>query len=110
MTALMSISHRMSGVVLTIGAVLLAFWLITAAFFPPYFDLAMTYSMTLPGTIIIFGFSFALYYHLCNGIRHMFWDLGYLFKLKNAMVANWIVLLSAAALTAATWYCACEYM
>ncbi len=109
MTALMSISHRASGAVLVVGTVMAGLWLITAAFAPAYFDMIMALANTPIGTIVMFGFSFALYYHMCNGIRHMFWDLGFLFKLKNAAIANWVVLLSAAALTSMTWWCACAW-
>ena len=109
MTALMSISHRASGAVLVIGAIAFGLWLITAAFAPAYFDMVMGLANTHVGTVVMFGFSFALFYHMCNGIRHLFWDMGFLFKLKNATIANWVVLLSATALTAATWYCACMW-
>lgn len=110
MTARMSISHRISGLFLMAGATLFALLLIAAAFRPTYFDMVMGYINTDIGTWAMFGFSFLLYYHMCNGIRHLFWDVGLLFKLKNAFIANWIVLLSAAGLTAATWMCVCEYM
>ena len=110
MTARMSIFHRASGVFLIIGAVIFALWLITGAFAPAYFDMMMWYANTDLGTLAMFGFSFLLYYHLCNGIRHLFWDMGYFFKLKNACIANWIVLLSAAVLTGATWKCVSAYM
>ncbi len=110
MTARMSISHRISGVLLMAGSVVFALWLITAAFRPAYFDMMMALVNTKIGTLAMFGFSFLLYYHMCNGIRHMFWDMGFLFKLKNAAIANWVVLLSAAGLTFVTWKCVCEYM
>jgi len=51
----------------------------------------------------------ALFYHLCNGIRHMCWDLGYLFQIENAYKAGYVVLLATAILTASTWYCALNY-
>lgn len=109
MTAKMSITHRMTGVILLLGSILVATWLIAAALGPDYYDLAMM-AITHPlGLIVMVGWSAAFYYHLCNGIRHLFWDMGYLFKLKNARASGWLVLAATVLLTAMTWWCAGNY-
>ncbi|MGB1077124.1 MAG: succinate dehydrogenase, cytochrome b556 subunit, partial [Bdellovibrionales bacterium] len=65
----------------------------------PFTDFAQTHV----GLLLLFGWSLALYYHLCNGIRHLFWDMGYLFKIKNANRAGYVVLIATFILTVGTW-------
>lgn len=106
MTARMSITHRFTGIVLSGGLVIIAAVLITAAFAPDYYNLIMSYAATDYGTGFLFLWSLALFYHLCNGLRHLLWDMVLLFKLRNARIANWIVIFAALGLTVSTWYCA----
>ncbi len=108
MTALMSITHRATGVALVAGTALIAWWLAAAALGEEAYNIAMGYAQTPVGTFILFGWSIALFYHMCNGIRHLIWDMGFLFKLRNAAIANWVVLFATAGLTALTWWYACE--
>lgn len=108
MTALMSISHRATGIILAVGCLLISCFLVAAASSQLCYDKLMLYAMTPYGTAFLFAWSFALYYHLCNGIRHLIWDTVHLLDQKKAIAAGWIVLLATAALTAGTWYVACE--
>lgn len=107
MTAKMSITHRMTGVILMGGLLLMAGWLIAAALGEQYYAQAMALAASPVGQFVLFGWSAAFYYHFCNGIRHLFWDMGYLFKLPAANAAGWVVLLGTALLTAGTWFIAC---
>lgn len=106
MTARMSISHRFTGIVLSAGLVIISAMLIAAASFPDTYTLLMSWAATDYGTAFLFLWSLALFYHLCNGVRHLFWDMVLLFKLRNARIANWIVIFAALGLTLSTWYCA----
>ncbi len=106
LTAKMSITHRMTGVILMGGLLLMAGWLIAAVLGEEYYAHAMVLAVSPLGQIILFVWAAAFYYHLCNGIRHLFWDMGFLFKLQAAAVANWVVLIATAALTAGTWFIA----
>lgn len=106
MTSTLSILHRACGVALGIGTLMVAWWLIAAATSEKAYDAAMDFAGTPIGTFMIFGWSVALFYHLSNGIRHLFWDMGYLFKIQNAYKAGYLVLLSTVVLTASAWYCA----
>ena len=106
LTARMSILHRFTGVALTAGTVMVAWWLVAAATSEDAYNTAMDFAQSPLGTFMIFGWSLALFYHLSNGIRHMFWDVGYLFKKENANRAGYLVLLSTVILTAGAWYCA----
>lgn len=108
-TALMSISHRLSGAVLVLGTLLFAAWLIAAATGPEYYYMVMGWAQTGLGTLILFGWSVALFYHMCNGIRHLLWDAGWFLSKRGAATGNLLVLLATALLTAAVWLCACWY-
>ena len=104
MTSSLSIFHRAAGVALALGLFLVAWVLIAAATGPDAYDLAMGFVKSTPGTVMLFGWSVALFYHLSNGIRHLFWDLGYLFKIQNAYKAGYLVLFSTIILTMIAWY------
>lgn len=104
MTARMSITHRMTGVILQGGMVFLAGFLVAAAMGEEHYNLVMQWAAHPIGQIVLFGWAAAFYYHLCNGIRHLVWDTGRLFNVAQANLAGWIILLATAALTAGTWY------
>ena len=72
--ALMSISHRLSGVVLSTGTVLVAVWLMMLAAGEISFELAQSAVGHPLGQLVLFGYTAALFYHACNGVRHLFWD------------------------------------
>ena len=76
-TSVLSITHRATGIVLSLGAVLLVVWLVSAASGPEAFDVAQACAGSWLGYIFLFGFSVCLFYHLLNGIRHLFWDTGH---------------------------------
>lgn len=103
MTALMSISHRITGVILAGGCLLITAFFVAAAMGPEAYKTVMDYASTFWGMLFMFAWSFVLYYHLCNGIRHLLWDLVLILEEKNAIAAGWIVLLVTAMLTSATW-------
>jgi len=104
MTSVMSILHRATGVALAIGTILLVWVLIAAATNESYYDYVVGVLASPIGQLALLGMTFALFYHMCNGVRHLFWDMGYLFKLQNAFRAGWLVLASAVVLTAITWF------
>ena len=108
MTALMSITHRMTGVVLSGGCVLIAAFLVAAALGPDYYNPVMDYVRTDYGLWFMLAWAAALYYHLCNGIRHLIWDTVHLLEFGQAKAAGWVVLLATAILTAGTWYLATQ--
>ena len=81
-----SITHRATGIALAAGLVLLAWWLIAAATGPDAYGLFMTAAGNIIGEIILFGFLWSLCYHLLNGIRHLFWDIGYGFYVPTARI------------------------
>lgn len=103
MTSVLSILHRATGAALAIGTFMIVWWLVAAATGPEAYTHAQEFAKSEMGTLMIFGWSVALAYHLCNGIRHLFWDTGNLFKIKNAYAAGYVVLFLTAALVAYVW-------
>lgn len=98
-----SIAHRASGIVLAVGAVLLAIWLIAAANGPDAYAAVNGVFGSWFGQLIMFLWSFALFYHLCNGIRHLVWDVGAGLDLETARMTGFAAIGVAAALTIFVW-------
>lgn len=103
MTSVLSILHRITGVGLGLGALLLTFWVISAAAGPDAFATAQAFMGSWFGLLLLFGFTLALFYHLANGIRHLFWDAGFGFQLPQAYASGVAVLIAAVVLTAIAW-------
>ncbi len=103
LTSVLSILHRACGVALGAGAVLLVWWLVAAATGPAAYGEVQAIIGSIPGLILLFGWTFALFYHLCNGIRHLVWDAGYGFDLRTTYVSGWAVVAASVALTAIAW-------
>ena len=103
LTSILSIFHRMTGVALWGGTLFLVWWLAAAAGIGTPFAMAQEAIGHWIGRLLLFGFSFSLFYHLCNGIRHLFWDAGYGYELPVLAASGWAVLLVSGALTVASW-------
>ncbi len=107
LTSVLSIAHRGAGIALSVGVVFFAWWLLAAASGPEAYGAAQSFFGSVLGIIVLAGFSFALFYHLCNGIRHLFWDAGMGLELEQAYRSGWAVVAAAAVLTAGAWLWAC---
>ena len=103
LTSVLSILHRITGVGLGAGTLLLAWWLVAAAYGPDQFETAQAFIAWWFGRLLLFGFTFSLFYHLCNGIRHLFWDAGWGFELKTVYTSGWLVVIASLGLTAVSW-------
>lgn len=103
LTSVLSILHRITGVALAVGTILLVYWLIAAASGPVAFATAEALIGSWIGRILLFGWTFALYFHLSNGIRHLFWDAGFGFELKTVYASGWTVVVLAGVLTLASF-------
>ncbi len=110
LTAIMSISHRITGVSLTLGMLIVAAFLIAAGSSEAHYNLVMIVASSKIGLIILFLWSFALYFHMFNGIRHMFWDAGRFLEKDQAMRTNYVVLMFAVVATIVTWLFGCPYI
>jgi succinate dehydrogenase / fumarate reductase, cytochrome b subunit len=108
LTMFMSILHRITGVALSIGGLMVAWWLVAAMMGEGAYNIARDFAASPLGLFMLFGWSFCLYYHLFNGIRHLIWDTGRLFKIENAYRAGYFVLFLTVVATVGTWYVAYE--
>jgi len=104
MTAKMSISHRITGVILTGGLVLIAVAIIAAGLGQETFDKAMGLIQTPFTQYFFFAWAFVLFYHMGNGFRHLFWDMGKGISEKAACKSGLLVLIFAVGMTAAIWH------
>ena len=103
LTALLSISHRASGVANSAALVLIVWTLAGAAGPADDYGFIGWFVQSWLGKLAMFGFTVSLYYHLCNGIRHLFWDAGYGFELEAANKSARTTLIVAGALSVITW-------
>ncbi len=103
LTSVLSILHRATGIALSVGALYLATWVIYAAANPMAYALFQSFNTSIVGRIVLGGWLFCAFYHLCNGIRHLFWDAGYGFELKDAYRSGWIVVAVALVATVVSW-------
>ena len=106
-TAVLSIMHRMTGVVLSLGLVLLVVVLATAAWHADNYEVLRTMLSHWLGQLFLIAWTASLYLHLCNGIRHLFWDAGLGFDLKRTEQTAYLTIAGTIVLTAATWLFAC---
>jgi succinate dehydrogenase / fumarate reductase cytochrome b subunit len=103
LTSVLSILHRATGIALAVGALYLATWVIYAAASPRAYALFQSFNTSILGRIVLGGWLFSAFYHLCNGIRHLFWDAGYGFALKDAYRSGWTVVGVSLLATALSW-------
>lgn len=103
LNAVLSISHRITGILLSMGSLVLVAWLIAAASGPEAYATVHGLLGSIPVQLLIFAWTFALFYHLCNGVRHLFWDAGYGFDLSVARRSGIASIAAAAVLTLAAW-------
>ena len=103
LTSVMSILHRATGIALSVGALYLALWVMFAASSPATYAGFQSFNTSILGRILLGGWLFSAFYHLCNGIRHLFWDAGYGFELKDAYRSGWIVVAVSLIATLASW-------
>lgn len=103
LTSVMSISHRISGILLSLGMIVVVLWVLALAAGPESFERINAVLATLPGLVAMVVWTLALFYHLLNGIRHLLWDVGWLLDLRGAYASGWIVLAVTLVLTALVW-------
>lgn len=103
LTSVLSITHRATGVALAVGTLLLVWWLVAAASGPEHFAVVQSFLGSWLGKLLLLGWTIALFYHLANGIRHLFWDAGLGFEIKTAYASGWLVVIATIVLTAIAW-------
>ena len=103
LNAITSITHRLTGLLLALGLVGVVVLLVTAAAGSQAYAVAYDVLATWPAQLLLVLFTLALYYHLCAGVRHLFWDAGVGFSLRAARTGSWALIGAAIVLTVLTW-------
>ncbi len=102
-TSFLSILHRGTGIILYGGAFLWVIWVVALATGPENYTKIQAFLIHPFGLFILMGWSFSFFYHLCNGIRHLFWDLGVGYDMPTVRRTGWIVVISSIFLTGVSW-------
>ena len=103
LTSVLSIVNRITGVILSVCAVMMVVWLVAAASGPQAYAAVQSALASWIGQVVLFGCTLAFFLHLCGGIRHLVWDAGYGFALQSIYVSGWSVVAASVALTVAAW-------
>ncbi|TAM11263.1 MAG: succinate dehydrogenase, cytochrome b556 subunit [Nevskiaceae bacterium] len=107
LSSALSFLHRITGVGLAIGSLGLAAWVLCAAMGPEQYAAYTGFAASPFGQFLLICWSWALFYHACNGVRHLVWDGGKAFERSQVDLGGWIVVLSSLALTAVLWLVVC---
>jgi succinate dehydrogenase / fumarate reductase, cytochrome b subunit len=100
----LSIMHRITGVVNYWGSLLLTAWLISAAMGEPQFNAVSSFMGSPIGLIILVGFTWSVMHHMLGGIRHFIWDTGHGFSLPVVRALSWATLFGSVTLTGLIWF------
>jgi len=103
LTMALSIAHRATGIALAAGLALLSWWLLALAHGPEAFAVVQGVIDSWLGVLVLFLYTFALFFHLGNGVRHLVWDFGYGFDVDVARRSGIAVLVFAGAMTVVIW-------
>lgn len=102
-TSVLSITHRATGVFLAAGTLVVVYWLYALAAGPQAYAAALAVLGSLPLQLVLFGWTWAMFYHLANGIRHLFWDAGMGYELEDAARSGWMVIVASVVFTIIAW-------
>ena len=102
-SSLLSITHRISGVINLLSLILIFFWLLALGFGESNYELFLLIINSFFGKFILIGFTWSMSFHLLSGIRHLAFDLGYGFEIKTANISGIIVIIFSLALTIIFW-------
>ena len=102
-SSLLSITHRISGIINLLALILIFFWLIVLSFGESNYELFLLIINSFFGKFILIGFTWSMSFHIFSGIRHLVWDLGYGFEIKTANISGIIVIICSLVLTIIFW-------
>jgi succinate dehydrogenase / fumarate reductase cytochrome b subunit len=104
LTSVLSISHRLTGLILSAGLIVVVLWFLALASGPDHYDRFLAALAHPLGMVAMAVWTFSLFYHLLNGIRHLLWDAGWLLELKSAYASGYAVVTGAVLLTVISWW------
>ena len=102
-SSLLSITHRISGIINLLGLSLIFFWLLVLSLGESNYELFLLTINSFFGKFILIGFTWSMSFHILSGIRHLAWDLGYGFEIKTANISGIIVIICSLVLTIIFW-------
>ena len=102
-SSLLSITHRISGVINLLSLILIFFWLLVLSFDQSIYKLFLLMANSFFGKFILIAYTWSMTIHVLSGIRHLIWDLGYGFEIKTAKISGIIVIISSFILTIIFW-------
>ena len=104
MTMLMSVAHRLSGLVLCGGMVVFVAYLGVLVAGASWYDCVHTLAISRGGTFLLFLFLWVLCHHMMGGIRHLIWDMGLGFEKPVPTVMAWGTAVGGLTLTVILWW------
>ena len=102
-SSLVSITHRVTGILNLLGLIFICAWISSAGISESLFQHFSIFFKSFFGKFILIGFTWSMSYHLLSGIRHLFWDLGYGYELKTANISGIIVIIGSLFMTIILW-------
>ena len=102
-SSLLSITHRIVGVINLLALILMFFWLLAFRLGENHYELFLLAINSFFGKFILIGFTWSISFHLLSGIRHLAWDLGYGFEIKTANISGAIVIIFSLVMTIIFW-------
>ena len=102
-SSLVSIIHRITGILNLLGLIFICAWISSAGIGEDLFEFFSVFLKSFIGKFILIGFTWSISYHLLSGIRHFFWDLGYGYEIKTVNISGVIVIISSLLLTVFLW-------
>ena len=102
-SSLLSITHRISGVINLFSLILIFFWLLFLSLGENNYESFLLAINSFIGKFFLIGFTWSMSFHLLSGIRHLIWDFGYGFEIKTANISGIIVIISSLILTVVFW-------
>ncbi len=103
MSNTLSILHRLTGIILSLGSLVLCFWLVSIGEGPSAYHAAWRVLASPIGILALIGWTAAFFYHLLNGVRHLFWDIGRGFEATQRRTSGWLVVWGSVFLTLCIW-------
>ena len=102
-SSLLSITHRISGVINLFSLILIFFWLVVLSLGENNYELFLLVINSFIGKFILIGFTWSMSFHILSGIRHLVWDMGYGFEIKTANISGIIVIIFSLVTTIIFW-------
>ena len=102
-SSLLSITHRISGLINLLALILIFFWLLALSLGESDYELLLLLINSFAGKFILIGLAWSMSFHILSGIRHLFWDLGYGFEIKTANISGLVVIVSSLIATIIFW-------